>query len=553
MRDQYKLLAEKYQLILEDDKDDIMAGLEYLSVDPDEPMTTDNLERIGFFVKDFGNGHVYYVSRDSDEIFLQQKSGDWMLFAVVGGKPAGFLSGFKTIGQLSRAYDKIQNILSSPGNYKDPFRAYMKGITWDRDEYGSYKIISHWKDIEKKLEEVFKENDREDIMAGLDALEYPPIIYYISQHFARYGGYKRSVIKNTTPADIEEFYADENNVIDYQTLMGNQYKDYNELMDIIISGEVAELAGENHGYFFCTNPGKLQAYVEQWEEAHGFDDNEEEEDEEVVQENDKEDIMAGLEDALGLVTNRAYRFTYKNITAERYNDRSRYFAMRTEFPHSYATSNNIVEVPPGAKPLPPISPNEPFDKIYYRVAARAAEGPGIKIEVFIKDDNIIDLILNYNGDDPVADLEFEIDNYCGDHDVLWRVHNLPEVKEAEHHFNPNTLEENDKEDIMAGLDELSDLPKVIHGAMLLYSRTKFFFGTLGEVMEKFFDETSLNYFCEWNPAGYPPPNIEELKRGLATEGVYVLYGEDYEVVLASDKAALNAKIEELRHQQFDAI
>ena len=269
-----------------------------------------------------------------------------------------------------------------------------------------------------------------------------------------------------------------------------------------------------------------------------------------IQENDKEDILAGLEDALGLVTNRAYRFNYKNIAAQKYNDRSRYFAMRQEFPHSYATPNNIVEVPPDAKPLPG---NGPFDKIYYRVAARAAEGPGIKIEVFIKDDNIIDLILNYNGEDPVADLEFEIDNYCGDHDVLWRVHNLPEVKEAERHFNPDTLEENDKEDIMAGLDELSDLPKVIHGAMVLYSKTKFFFDTLGEVMEKFFDETSLNYFSEWNPAGYPPPNIEELKRGLATEGVYVLYGEDYEVVLASDKVALNAKIEELRHQQFDAI
>ena len=175
----------------------------------------------------------------------------------------------------------------------------------------------------------------------------------------------------------------------------------------------------------------------------------------LIQENDKEDILLGLDDALASIKNKAYRFTYKNITAERYTDRSRYFAMRVEFPHSYATEKNIVNVPLDAKPLPPISPNEPFDNIYYRVAFREVNGPGIKIEIFIKNYDIIDLIQDYNGDDPVADLEFEIDNYCGDHDVLWRVHNLPEVKEAEHHFNPNTLKENDKEDIMAGLEELS--------------------------------------------------------------------------------------------------
>ena len=112
------------------------------------------------------------------------------------------------------------------------------------------------------------------------------------------------------------------------------------------------------------------------------------------------------------------------------------------------------------------------------------------------------------------------------------------------------VKEDDKEDIMTGLDELSELPKVVYGAMVLYSRTKFFSDTLGEVMEKFFDETSLNYFSEWTPAGYPPPNIEELKLGLATEGVYVLYGEDYEVVFASDRDTLNTKVAELRQQQF---
>jgi hypothetical protein len=160
MRSQYKLLAEKYQLLFENDRDDIMAGLEYLSVDPDELITTDSLDKIGFFVKDLGNSkYVVYGTKDSDDVFLWKAPADygsgtsqWYLLYIASEQSRQLQSAanIQTIGQLTRAYDKIINMLHK--HKRDDSRAWrkhMKGITWDRDVYGSQKIISHWRDIEQ--------------------------------------------------------------------------------------------------------------------------------------------------------------------------------------------------------------------------------------------------------------------------------------------------------------------------------------------------------------------------------------------------------------------
>jgi hypothetical protein len=125
--------------------------------------------------------------------------------------------------------------------------------------------------------------------------------------------------------------------------------------------------------------------------------------------------------------------------------------MRVQYPHSYADQSSIEPLPADAKPLP--NPYGNPDNIYYRVPRPepAKPGyPGLRIEILIKDRHIVQLIYDYNGQDPVVDLEFEIDNYCSKHHVHERVHDLPEVQAVAQRY----LKESDKEDIMAGLGEL---------------------------------------------------------------------------------------------------
>ena len=117
MRNQYQLLAEKYQLIQENDRDDIVAGLEDLSFNPNESITEDNVWKLGFEVtRDWGNFVVYDVpgdersyvsvvmSRIEDGQMTWFVQNTWDEFAKVSVE-------VNTLGELKKQYDefKVEN------------------------------------------------------------------------------------------------------------------------------------------------------------------------------------------------------------------------------------------------------------------------------------------------------------------------------------------------------------------------------------------------------------------------------------------------------------
>ena len=117
MRNQYQLLAEKYQLIQENDKDDIVAGLEDLSFNPNESITEDNVWKLGFEItRDWGNFVVYDVpgdersyvsvvmSRIEDGQMTWFVQNTWDEFAKVSVE-------VNTLGELKKQYDefKVEN------------------------------------------------------------------------------------------------------------------------------------------------------------------------------------------------------------------------------------------------------------------------------------------------------------------------------------------------------------------------------------------------------------------------------------------------------------
>ena len=117
MRNQYQLLAEKYQLIQENDRDDIVAGLEDLSFNPNESITEDNVWKLGFEItRDWGNFVVYDVpgdersyvsvvmSRIEDGQMTWFVQNTWDEFAKVSVE-------VNTLGELKKQYDefKVEN------------------------------------------------------------------------------------------------------------------------------------------------------------------------------------------------------------------------------------------------------------------------------------------------------------------------------------------------------------------------------------------------------------------------------------------------------------
>ena len=118
MRNQYKVLSEKYQLIQENDRDDIVAGLEDLSFNPNESITEDNVWKLGFEItRDWGNFVVYDVpgdersyvsvvmSRIEDGQMTWFVQNTWDEFAKVSVE-------VNTLGELKKQYEefKVENI-----------------------------------------------------------------------------------------------------------------------------------------------------------------------------------------------------------------------------------------------------------------------------------------------------------------------------------------------------------------------------------------------------------------------------------------------------------
>ena len=117
MRNQYRVLSEKYQLIQENDKENILTGLEDLGFNPNEPVTEDNIWKLGFEVtRDWGNFVVYDVpgdersyvsvvmSRIEDGQVAWFVQNTWDEFAKVSVE-------VNTLGELKKQYEefKVEN------------------------------------------------------------------------------------------------------------------------------------------------------------------------------------------------------------------------------------------------------------------------------------------------------------------------------------------------------------------------------------------------------------------------------------------------------------
>ena len=134
-RNQYTLLAEKYQNIQENDKEDVLAGLEELEFNPEEPITKDNIKRLGFELSnDHGVRNFYTIPGDDSKIGLKCD------YYIQAGEVWNLVDGLNirkyyvhTLGDLQNKYNKIKALNAG--------------------------------------HQVVQEDDKEDIIAGLEELD----------------------------------------------------------------------------------------------------------------------------------------------------------------------------------------------------------------------------------------------------------------------------------------------------------------------------------------------------------------------------------------------
>ena len=134
-RNQYTLLAEKYQNIQENDKEDVLAGLEELEFNPEEPITKDNIKRLGFELSnDHGVRNFYTIPGDDSKIGLKCD------YYIKAGYAWSVVDGLNIRKYYVRTLGELQN------------------------KYNEIKALNAG-------QQVVQEDDKEDVLTGLESLE----------------------------------------------------------------------------------------------------------------------------------------------------------------------------------------------------------------------------------------------------------------------------------------------------------------------------------------------------------------------------------------------
>ena len=253
-RNQYKLLAEKYQSIQENDKEDVLTGLEELEYNPEEPITKDNVKKLGFEPsKEHGVRNFYTIPGDDSKIGLKCD------YYIQAGEVWNLVDGLNirkyyvhTLGDLQNKYNKIKTLNAG--------------------------------------HQVVQEDDKEDIMAGLEELgDIPQVIYGIDTEMCR-GEYDRGETREWGPDKIYEIYFEDEDAVNYYSDFTSDFRPYTfeAFIDKIKTGGVVTISGEETAESFCINKERLEKEIDDWEKENGY--------EEELDESDKEDIVAGLEE-----------------------------------------------------------------------------------------------------------------------------------------------------------------------------------------------------------------------------------------------------------------
>ena len=157
------------------------------------------------------------------------------------------------------------------------------------------KTRNQYKLLAEKYQ-LIQEDDRDDIMAGLDTLTDSSLVYYIVYGFDEFATYYVKPINSITAEELKKaFKVDTDTIIDYI--------DYNskDAGPIKLTSMISRL-NENklvhledkkgkRSIVLCKDMGHLERYFYNWQIRHGYAD-----EGDVVQEDNKEDILTGLED-----------------------------------------------------------------------------------------------------------------------------------------------------------------------------------------------------------------------------------------------------------------
>jgi hypothetical protein len=144
MRNQYKVLSEKYQVVREDDKEDILTGLEELQFDPKEPITRDNIKKLGFQLADPRHRNFYEIPGDGPELRLLcqlylQAGYAWFILDAVNVRKYSV----STLGELFNKYNELKNEISLQESDKEDILAGLGELSFDPNDRATTENI--WK------------------------------------------------------------------------------------------------------------------------------------------------------------------------------------------------------------------------------------------------------------------------------------------------------------------------------------------------------------------------------------------------------------------------
>ena len=258
-RNQYTLLAEKYQNIQENDKEDVLAGLEELEFNPEEPITKDNIKRLGFELSnDHGVRNFYTIPGDDSKIGLKCD------YYIKAGYAWSVVDGLNIRKYYVRTLGELQN------------------------KYNEIKALNAG-------QQVVQEDDKEDVLTGLESLESEQ---YILKAFINAKSVEEII-------DItDRHYEALKNISDQKDFLSTIIHDYNTNLYLTVAWAALliqryKFAKWRKYHSFPEDPDLAERIELNKQEIYDYYRlylRDREEPKQELQEDDKEDIMAGLEE-----------------------------------------------------------------------------------------------------------------------------------------------------------------------------------------------------------------------------------------------------------------